>query len=249
MPPQPYKGESYSPKNEEPASQPALKARRRILATLRTTTTGKSLATKILDQWFLLGLGLVILIASQVQVPQARQETKSTIVTYTCVTLIFLLTGLTLPTSVLLANYTRWKLHLFVQLQCYLMTSAVIFGVVSLCATNIDFMDPGLLLGFIMLGCTPTTITSNVVMTEQAGGNKPLTVVQSTLGNFMGPFLTPVLFRMYVSADAWYTHVLPDEEGGYAAIYRRVFKQLGLSLFLPIVGSRFLFSCVLAKTL
>lgn len=39
---------------------------------------------------------------------------------------------------------------------------------------------------------------------------------------------------MYTSTGAWYTRVLPSSTGGYGAIYRRVFKQLGLSLFLPM---------------
>jgi sodium/bile acid cotransporter 7 len=188
------------------------------------------------DQWFLVALALLIVIASQAQVPESQQALKTTVVTYLCVSLIFLLTGLTLPTRTLLENYSRWKLHLFVQAQCFLMTSAVIFGIVSLCATNPSFMDPGLLIGLIFMGCVATTISSNVVMTRTAHGNVALTVVQSTLGNAISPFITPALVSMYTSTGAWYTDVLPKEEGGYGQIYRRVFKQLGLSIFLPLVS-------------
>jgi sodium/bile acid cotransporter 7 len=189
----------------------------------------------ILEEYFLIGLGVVILISSQVQVPQAHQSLKETVVTYLCVSLIFFITGCTLKTRDLLSNYARWKIHLFVQLSCYLLTSSVIFGVVSACASNPDFMDPGILLGFLLTGCTATTINSNVVMTREAHGNVALTVVQSTLGNFLGPFLTPPLFHLYTSTGAWYTAALPPQVGGYQEIYRRVFKQLGLSLFLPMV--------------
>jgi len=189
-----------------------------------------------IDQWFLVGIGVVALIASQVQVPASQQHVKETAVLYTAVSLIFFITGCTLPTKVLIENSYRWKLHLFVQLQCYLLTSAIIFGIVSLCATNRDFMDPALLIGLIFAGCVPTTISSNVVMTRQAHGNAALTVVESTLGNFLGPFLTPVLVSMYTSTGAWYTGFLPREKGGYSEIYKRVFKQLGLSLFVPLVG-------------
>lgn len=191
----------------------------------------------LFDQWFLLALGCLVLIASQVRVPAAQQDKKETVVTYLCVAVIFIVTGCTLPTRVLLQNYGRWKIHLFVQIQSFLMTSAVIYGVVSLCATNRNFMDPGLLVGMIFTGCVPTTISSNIVMTRQAHGNTALTVVQSTLGNLLGPFLSPLLLQMYTASNEWYTDILPTDQGGYGEIYKRVFKQLGLSLFLPLVWS------------
>ena len=201
----------------------------------------------IADQWFLVALGFFILLASQVQVPASQQEKKEIVVTYVCVAVIFLITGCTLPTKVLFANYSRWKLHIFVQLQSFLLTSVIVYGVVSLCATNPDFMDPGLLVGMIFTGCVPTTISSNVIMTKQANGNQALTVVQSTLGNFLGPFISPLLILMYTSTGAWYTKVVPGiGAGGFGELYKRVFKQLGLSIFLPLVSfklSRILRCC------
>jgi len=80
-------------------------------------------------------------------------------------------------------------------------------------------------------------IGSDNRQTGEAHGNTALTVVQSTVGNFLGPFLTPLLFKAYTSAGAWYTGVLPPEPGGYGELYRRVFKQLGLTVFIPMVSS------------
>ncbi|TKA71911.1 hypothetical protein B0A55_07201, partial [Friedmanniomyces simplex] len=99
------------------------------------------------DQWFLIALGILIAIASQVQVPDSQQHVKEITITYLCVSIIFFITGCTLDTKTLLQNYARWKLHLFVQVQCFLMPSAVVFGVVSATATDRNFMDPGLLVG------------------------------------------------------------------------------------------------------
>jgi sodium/bile acid cotransporter 7 len=201
------------------------------------------------DQWFILLLGVVIAIASQVQVPKSQQKLKSTVVSYTCVSIIFFLTGCTLKTRTLLENYSRWKLNLFVQAQSFLMTSAIMFGVVSACATNPNFMDPGILLGLLMTGCLTTTISSNVVMTGRAHGNQPLTVVSSTVGSFLGPFLSPALFAMYTSTGAWYTKVLPFDSNGYGQLYRRVFKQLGLSIFVPMERfSLIRLLCILANS-
>jgi solute carrier family 10 (sodium/bile acid cotransporter), member 7 len=188
------------------------------------------------DQWFLIGLGVVIAIASQVQVPAGQQDFKEMLVSYLCVSIIFLITGCTLPSKVLIQNYSRWKIHIFVQVSCFLMTSATTFGIVSATATNRSFMDPVLLVGMIFAGIVPTTISSNVVLTRQANGNTALTVVQSTLGNLLGPFIAPLLLSMYTSTGAWYTEFLPNNGNDYGEVYRRVFKQLGLSLFVPLVS-------------
>lgn len=97
------------------------------------------------DQWFLITLGILIAIASQHQVPPEHQKLKSTVVSYVCVSVIFFITGCTLKTQTLIDNYARWKIHLFVQLQCFFVTSLIMYGIVSAAATNKHFMDPGLL--------------------------------------------------------------------------------------------------------
>ncbi|RMZ69340.1 sodium bile acid symporter family [Pyrenophora seminiperda CCB06] len=186
------------------------------------------------DQWFLLAMSAVVLLSSQVQVPASQQRLKRTIITYLAVSVIFFINGCTLDTRLMIANYKRWKLHIFVQLQCYLVCSAATFAIVSLCATNRNFMDPWLLIGFLFVGSAPTTMSSNVVMTRQAHGNAALTVVQSVIGQFLCPFLTPIILQMYLSTGSWYSKVL-QRGTGYSGIYRRVFMQLGLSLFLPML--------------
>jgi sodium/bile acid cotransporter 7 len=196
---------------------------------------GSFLLWLIIDQWFVLGLGIVIIIASQVQVPASQQPVKETAVSYLTVGLIFFITGCTLPTRVLIENYSRWKIHIFVQAGCFLVTSSLAFAIVSAAASNPHFMDPWLLIGLVMNGCLPTTIASNVVMTKQAHGNQALTVVQTTIGNFLAVFLSPILVRMYLAADAWYTDVLPKgQAASIGSLYQRVFMQLGLTIYLPL---------------
>ncbi|PVI02351.1 hypothetical protein DM02DRAFT_589728 [Periconia macrospinosa] len=187
------------------------------------------------DQWFLIAMAALILISSQVQVPDDQQQIKRTVITYLSVSVIFFINGCTFPTRTLVENYRKWKIHLFVQAQSYLVTSAATFAIVSLCATNTNFMDAWLLIGYLFLGSGPTTMSSNVIMTRQAHGNPALTVVQSIIGQCLCPFLSPILIQMYLSSGAWYAKVLiNDSSSNYAEIYRRVFMQLGISLFIPI---------------
>ena len=191
----------------------------------------------LIRQWFLIAFILLIVLASQKQVPLHKQTTKKTVVLYLCVSIIFFITGCTLPSQVLLQSYSRWRLHLFCQGQSFLLNSLCVFGVVSATASNEDFMDAGVLIGMLLMGCVPTTISSSIVLTKEAGGNQALTVAESTLGNFLGPFLCPVLVLLYLSPGAWYTKVLPqDQVNNFGAMYRRVFKQLGLSIYLPLVS-------------
>lgn len=152
----------------------------------------------------------------------------------TPVSLIFFVTGCTLDTKILLNNYAKWKHHIFIQVQCFLMVSALAFAIVSLAAVSKSFMDSWLLIGLIFNGCQPTAMASNVLFTRKSHGNHVLTVVETTIGNLIGPFLTPVLIKMYLSTGAWYTNVIPPQNGGYQALYGRVFMQFGLSIYLPM---------------
>ncbi|KAK6813505.1 hypothetical protein RU639_011228 [Aspergillus parasiticus] len=188
----------------------------------------------VVDQWFLIVMGILIAIASQVQVPKSHQHMKQTVVNYLAVSIIFFINGCTLPTQVLIENLSRWKVHIFTQAQCYLLTSSISYGIVSACATDKDFMDPALLIGIIIVGCLPTAISFNTIMTRKANGNGALTIAQSTIGNLLGPFLTTALLKLYTSTGAWYTDILPETEG-FTETYRYVFKQLGLSVFVPLL--------------
>jgi solute carrier family 10 (sodium/bile acid cotransporter), member 7 len=130
------------------------------------------------------------------------------------------------------------------------MTSLVVFALVSAVATNHAFLDPGLLVGLIFFSCVATTISSNVVMTRQAHGNTALTVVQTTIGNLIGVFITPALVVGFTSVDTWYNKVLPPASGHWGEIYARVLKQLGLSIYLPLVVgqlTRYFFPAICKK--
>lgn len=77
-------------------------------------------------------------------------------------------------------------------------------------------------------------------MTKQAHGNQALTVVQTTIGNLIGAFISPSLVLMYTSAPTWYNTILPPSSGHFAEIYGRVLKQLGLSIYVPLAVGQLL---------
>ncbi|KAI0382221.1 sodium bile acid symporter family protein [Hypomontagnella monticulosa] len=186
------------------------------------------------DQWFIITLLVLILISSQVQVPQEQQQEKTTVVQNLAVAVIFFVNGCTIPTKILVQNIRRLHVHLFIQALCFLLTSSTALGIVTAAATNPSFMDPALLNGIVLLGCLPTALSFNTTLTKKAHGNDALTLTESALGSLLGPLVSTALIELYSSIDVWYAKTLPRSPAGYGAVFAQVFKQLGLTLFLPL---------------
>ncbi|KAK9233874.1 SBF-like CPA transporter family-domain-containing protein [Lipomyces kononenkoae] len=192
----------------------------------------------IIDQWFLECLGISILIAYLVPNLGKRGGwiAAQYSVIYVCPALIFFISGLTMDTTVLIKSAALYRIHLVSQIMSYLYTSMFffVFSYAALMANNKNISLP-VLGGFILLGCTPTTIGSNVVFTRNAHGNHAATLIEVTIANLLSPVLSPALISMYMSSsDAWGELRPAGGNGGYQALYRSVFMQLGLTVFVPL---------------
>ena len=209
----------------------------------RWLLTLKSIASFMLDQWLLLAMGLVILLAyffPGVGKRGGHIRSEYT-VTYGAVALIFLTSGLALPFGKLVQHARNLRLHIIVQVTSFLITPAAFFAVACAASTN-SAIEISAIVGFIATGCLPTTINSNVVMTRQAGGDVAATMVSVTLGNFLGPFLTPLLIaKLYLPSTNRFSEWLPTEAlNDLPALYRNVMFQMGLSVYVPLVVGQIL---------
>jgi sodium/bile acid cotransporter 7 len=157
-------------------------------------------------------------------------------VTYGAVALIFFCSGLTLPFDKLVKHARNLRLHVIVQITSFLITSAVFFAIACAASTS-KAIEISTLVGFIATGALPTTINSNVVMTRQAGGDVAATMVSVTIGNFLGPFISPLLIaKLYLPATPQFAQWLPAEAlDDLPALYRNVMFQMGLSVYVPLV--------------
>lgn len=154
-------------------------------------------------------------------------------ISYGAVIVIFLGSGLSMQTSELKKNMLNWRAHLSIFILQFLVTSAIIFGFAcAVRAAHNDKISEWMLVGLIVTGCCPTTVSSNVVMTAKAEGNVPLTLCEVFLGNLAGAFITPALSQMYFVGEWEFAN--PANGSSVSQVYAQVMKQIGITVFIPL---------------
>lgn len=153
---------------------------------------------------------------------------------YGAVALIFLQSGLSMPSKDLMKNMGHWRAHSTILIISFLITSAIMYGFASaIKAANDQHIDKWVLVGLIVTCTCPTTVSSNVVMTTQANGNALLCLCEVFIGNVLGAFISPALLQMYTSNPSW-EFGNPASDTSVSELYKEVMKQLGLSVFIPL---------------
>lgn len=104
-----------------------------------------------------------------------------------------------------------------------------------------------------VMGTLPTTVSSNVVMTGQAGGDQAATTIEvmcvlspsllsasvlivlsRRLGNLVGTFLTPALLQLFLNGNLSFGRPQAAGGGGTGQLYKNILAQLGYSVFIPL---------------
>ncbi len=103
--------------------------------------------------------------------------------------LIFLLQGLTLNSKALRASVFNVRLHVFCQSWIFILSPALMLGLVALAGRWIpDSIQPGL----FFLSVLPTTILSSTVFTAVSEGDAAAALFNATLANLIGVVATPL---------------------------------------------------------
>lgn len=144
------------------------------------------------------------------------------------VVVIFLLSGLALPSDQMKRGLRNLRVHLLVQ--------GFIFGAVPawfwLSAGWLrGEMDGGLLLGVYALAVFPTTISSCIVFTQMAEGNVATTIFNAVLSNLAGVFVSPLLLTLLARQAG---RGLPMAE------VLPIFAALAVKVLLPFVAGQVL---------
>ena len=152
-----------------------------------------------LRNWFALSLPIAVALAWVIpDLGSADGPLKTSISTKAGVALIFLIQGLTLPSTALRKGLSQWKLHLLVQSFTFL-----VFPVMGIVLDRLagGWLAPDLRLGFLYLAVLPSTITTSVILTGMAGGNTVGALFNAVLSSLLGVFVTPLWVAWLMKAS------------------------------------------------
>ncbi|KAG9072058.1 hypothetical protein KI688_006280 [Linnemannia hyalina] len=182
-----------------------------------------------MKNWFLLGLVIVIILAryfpgwGRTGGP-IRPEYS---VKYGITSCIFLLSGLSLKTRDLLISAMNYRAHLMVQITSFIIIPLIVKAITSL--LGLTSMNAKLLAGMAVTSATPTTISSNVVMTANSNGSESLALFNAAFGNLLGVFISPLIVLILL-------HSTPETPSGQHGMdYATILRDLGTTILIPIV--------------
>lgn len=163
---------------------------------------------------------LVLAIALALLVPvtgEAREVAQ--FIANAAVFLLFFLNGVRLPRHEVVAGLGNHRVLLPLTLWC--------FGGMALAGWGVwhagqGWMPPLIALGFLYLGCLPSTVQSATAYSSLAGGNVASSVVAAALLNLLGVFITAPLFSLLGG-------------GGAAAFHGDALLKVVLILLLPFM--------------
>lgn len=163
---------------------------------------------------------LAILLAAVLPVPAGARDLAQAVAN-AFVFLLFFLNGVRLPRHEVMAGIANHRLLWPLALWC--------FGAMPLAGWLIwqggqGWMPPLLALGFLYLGCLPSTVQSATAYTSQSGGNVASSVVAAALLNLIGVFVTAPLFGFLASV----------KDGGFSA--DGLLKVVGILLLPFLLG-------------
>ncbi len=86
--------------------------------------------------------------------------------------------------------------------------------------------------GIVIMVCTPTTVASNITFTRLSGGNDATALIEVTIANLLGIFISPALIQGLVRPSMGLGIGSPTK--GVGPIYVALVKHFGLALYLPL---------------
>ena len=176
---------------------------------------------------FILALLAAAVVASFVPATDDVLDVLKT-VSKVAIGLLFFLYGARLSTAETVTGLRHWRLHIVI-----LSTTFVLFPLLGLAIQIFDgnLLRSSLASGVLLLCLVPSTVQSCVVFTRIAGGNVAGAVVNASMSNLIGVFLTPALVALLMASDA------AVDGGSIVRIFLQILAPFVLGQLLrPLVG-------------
>lgn len=121
--------------------------------------------------------------------------------TFWVIALLFFLYGAKLTTATILAGLTNWRLQLSV-----LALTFVLFPVLALALKPLAmiWLPAAIGVGFLYIGCMPSTVQSSIAFTAVSRGNVAGAVCAASISNLIGVVLSPLLFAVLIPQGTGY---------------------------------------------
>jgi sodium/bile acid cotransporter 7 len=104
---------------------------------------------------------------------------------------VFVLTGLALRLEDVRAAFSAKRAALFGLLSTLVLSPALAIPLMRYAPLYAPALAPEFLAGLALVCCVPTTLTTGVILTAQAGGNAALTLLLVIITNVLGVFTIP----------------------------------------------------------
>lgn len=187
----------------------------------------------LIDQWFPIALVACVGISYGLRDVGSKQgPLHPSETTLALIVVIFLLSGLSMDPKAMWAGLKHWRLLLVAQSISLLFAPLLVYGV-TLPLRGV--VNSGILDGIILVSAVPTTISSAYVLTVEMHGNTGAALVNCTLGNFLGVFVTPGWLLLLLASSENAGHA---EDGTGSSTSQQIGKSLltlGGTVMLPLL--------------
>ncbi|RRH71501.1 bile acid:sodium symporter family protein [Falsigemmobacter faecalis] len=152
-----------------------------------------------LDRYMML-LVLTVLLAT---FAPARGEFAGILrqITWWAVSLLFFIYGAKLSTATILTGLANWKLQLGVLLCTFALFPLLTLALKPMIAMGLPV---AIGVGFLYIGCMPSTVQSSIAFTSVSNGNVAGAVCAASISNLIGVILSPLLFMTLIPGNSGY---------------------------------------------